>query len=82
MPLTMPSTRRIGSPREALAQGPDERDAAGHRRLEEQVPAGRVGGGEQLGADVGQQLLVGRDDRLAVLQRGRGSARGPARCRR
>ena len=67
---------------EALAQGPDDRDAAGDGRLEEQIAAGRVGGGEQLGADVGEQLLVGRDDRLAVLAARRGSARGPARCRR
>ena len=67
---------------ERLAQRPDERDAAGDRRLEEQVDAGAVGRLEQLGADVGEQLLVGGDDRLAGLQRVERSARGPARCRR
>ena len=67
VPLTMPEHAPDRLAAQALAQGPHERDAAGHRRLEQQVPPGRVGGGEQLGADVGQQLLVGRDDRLAVL---------------
>ena len=52
-----------------LAQRPDERDAAGHRRLEEQVDAGGLGRGEELGADVGEQLLVGGDHRLARLER-------------
>ena len=33
-----------------LAQRADDRDAAGHRRLEEQVDAGGLGGCEQLGA--------------------------------
>ena len=51
---------------ERLAQRPDERDAAGDRRLEQEVDAGGVGRGEELGADVGEQLLVGGDDRLAV----------------
>ena len=54
---------------EALAQRPHERDAAGDRGLEEQVDAVVVGGVEQLDADVGQQLLVGGDDRLAGGQR-------------
>ena len=37
VPLTMPSTRRIGSPRRLSRSGPDERDAAGDGRLEQQV---------------------------------------------
>ena len=52
-----------------LAQRADEGDAPGDGGLEEQVDPRLVGGGEQLGADVGQQLLVGGDDRLP---RGRG----------
>ena len=52
-----------------LAQRAHDRDAAGHRRLEQQVDPGRLGRGEQLGAVVGQQLLVGGDHRLAGLQR-------------
>ena len=55
---------------EALAQRPHERDAAGDGGLEEQVDAVVVGGVEQLDADVGQQLLVRGDDRLAAGQRG------------
>jgi hypothetical protein len=50
---------------QALAQRPHDRDGAGDRRLEEQVDACLLGGIEQLDADVGQQLLVRRDDRLA-----------------
>ena len=50
---------------QALAQRADERDAAGDGRLEQQVDAVGVGGGEQLGADVGEQLLVAGDDGLA-----------------
>ena len=53
----------------ALAQGTDDGDAAGHGRLEQQVDTCVVADAEQLGADVGQQLLVGRDDRLAGAQR-------------
>ena len=69
VPLTMPITRRIGSPRRLSRSAAHERDAAGDGGLEQQVDAGVVGGGEQLGADVGEQLLVGRDDRLAGAQR-------------
>ena len=53
-----------------LAQRPDDRDAAGHGRLEQQVDPGGLGGLEQLGAVVGQQLLVAGDHRLARLQGG------------
>ena len=56
--------------RQRLAQRPDDRDGAGHRRLVEQVdPGGRRHLG-QLGAGGGQQRLVARDDRLAVAQGG------------
>ena len=54
---------------EALAQAAHERDPAGHGGLEQQVDAGVVGDAEQLDADVGEQLLVRRDDRLAGPQR-------------
>ena len=54
---------------QALPQAAHERDAARHRRLEQQVHAAAVGGLEQLDADVGEQLLVGRHDRLAAGQR-------------
>ena len=50
---------------ERLPQRPEERDAPADRRLEQQVDVGGDGRLEQLGADVGQQLLVGADDRLA-----------------
>ena len=50
---------------QALAQGAHERDPAGDGRFEQQVDAVFVGGAEQLDTDVGQQLLVRRDDRLA-----------------
>ena len=70
VPLTMPSTRVIRSPTSDSRSGPDERDAAGDRRLEEQVDAGGVGRLEQLGAVVGQQLLVAGDHRLLGCQRG------------
>ena len=52
-----------------LAQRPDERDATAHRRLEEDVDAGALGGLEQLAAVGGDELLVGGDDRLAAHQR-------------
>ena len=64
-----PADRLAG---QRLAQRPDQRDAAGHRRLEQQVDAGRGRGLEQLGAAVGQELLVAGDHRLAGLERGRG----------
>ena len=70
VPLTMPMHPADRLAGEALAQRADERDAARDRGLEQQVAAGSVGGAEQLGTDVGEQLLVGRDDGLAVLQRG------------
>ena len=70
VPLTMPTTRRIGLAAQALAQHPDERDAAGDGRFEQQVDAVVVGGVEQLDADVGEQLLVGGDHRLAAGERG------------
>ena len=54
---------------EALAQHPHERDPAGDRGFEQQVDVAFVGRCEQLGADVGEQLLVGRHDRLAGPQR-------------
>ena len=66
VPLTMPITRRIGSPRRLSRSAAHERDAAGDGGLEQQVDAVAVGGLEQLDADVGEQLLVGRDDRLAA----------------
>ena len=51
-----------------LAQRPDDRDGAGHRRLVEQVHARRGGDLGQLGAGDGQERLVGGDHRLAVAQ--------------
>jgi hypothetical protein len=50
---------------QGLPQRADERDAAADRRLEQQVDARGLGGREQLGAVVGQQLLVGADHGLA-----------------
>ncbi len=49
---------------QALAQRTDDGDAAGHGRLEEQIDTGFVADAEQFCSDVGQQLLVGGDDRL------------------
>ena len=51
---------------EAFAQRLDDRDAAGDRRLEADHHALRVRGGEDLGAVVREQRLVGGDDVLAV----------------
>ena len=56
---------------QALAKHPDDGDAAGDGGFEQQVDTGVVADPEQLGADVGQQLLVGGDDRLAAAQRSR-----------
>jgi len=55
---------------QALAQCPHDRDPTRHRRLEQEITAGGIGCRVQLGADVRQQLLVGGDDRLAVIERG------------
>ena len=55
---------------QGLPQRPEQRDAAADRRLEEEVDAVGLGRLEQLPAEVGQQLLVGRDDRLAGGERG------------
>jgi hypothetical protein len=59
-----------------LAQRPDQRDGARHRRFEQDVDAGGVGHVEDLGADVGQQLLVGADDGLARLEGVEGEGAG------
>ena len=54
---------------ERFSQWPDQRDAPGDGRFEEQVDTGVVRGAEQLGADVGEQFLVGRDHGLARFER-------------
>ena len=54
---------------QALAQRPHDRDATGYCRFEEEVATSCVGGGVELGADVGEQLFVRGDDRLAVGER-------------
>ena len=54
---------------ERLPQRPDHGDSAADRGLEQQVDAGVVGRCEQLGAHIGEQLLVGGDDRLAGFDR-------------
>ena len=51
-----------------LAERPDDRDGAGHRRLVEQVHARGGGHLGQLRAGGGQERLVGGDHRLAVAQ--------------
>ena len=51
---------------EALAQRLDDRDAAGHRRLEGDHHALLLRGGEDLVAVHGEQRLVGGDHVLAV----------------
>ena len=61
---------------EGLPQGAHEGDAPGHRGLEEQVDACVLGGRRQLGAVVGQQLLVGGHHRLAGAQGGEGQLPG------
>ena len=68
MPLTMPITRRMRSPASDSRSGrmsgmPPATDASNSRS----TPA-PLGGLEQLLADVGEQLLVGGDDRLAGLR--------------
>ena len=49
-----------------LAQHLDHRDRGARRRLEAQLGAGGLGGGEQLRPVAGEQLLVGRHDRGAA----------------
>ena len=61
---------------QALAQAAHERDAAGDGGFEEQVDAVAIGSLEQLDADVGEQLLVRRDDRLAGGEGGRDQLAG------
>ena len=51
-----------------LAQRPDQGDPTRHRRLVEQVEACVRGRLEQLAPDVGEQLLVGGDDRFSGLE--------------
>ena len=53
-----------------LAQRPQDRDRAGDGGLEVEVAAGLLGGLEQRRAVLGEQRLVGGDDRRAVLERG------------
>ena len=59
-----------------LPQGAHDRDGTGHGRLEQEVDAGGVGVGVEVGADVGQQLLVAGDDGLARAQRALDQAAG------
>ena len=70
MPLTIPMTRLMRSPasdsRSGRISGMPAATAASNSRS---TPAA-LGGREQLGADVGEQLLVGGDDGLAVGERG------------
>ncbi len=54
---------------ERLAQHPDDWDDACHGSLEAQLHPARTRRIEQLLAVLGEQLLVGRDDMLAGLQR-------------
>ncbi len=54
---------------ERLAQWPHQRNRPGHRSLEQQVDTGGCRSVVELGAVVGQQLLVGGDDRLAGSER-------------
>ena len=65
----MPITRRIGSPASDWRSGRIKRDAAGDRGLEQQIALRGIRRREQLGAVVGQELLVGGDDGLARLER-------------
>ena len=53
---------------EALLDRPHDRDHPGDRGLEAQLDAGLAGGAEQLLAVLGEQLLVGGDDRAAAAQ--------------
>jgi hypothetical protein len=62
--------------RQALAQDADHRDAAAHRGLVVDVDPGVLGGGEDLGAVLGEQRLVGGDHVLAGGDRGQGRVLG------
>ena len=70
VPLTMPMMRSMRSPasdsRSGRMNGMPPATAASNSRS----TPGLLGRGEQIGADVGQQLLVAGDDRLARLERG------------
>ena len=61
---------------QALAQRPHDRDPAGHGGLEEQIDADLFGDFEELDADVGEQLLVGGDHRLAGSEGGQDQLAG------
>ena len=50
---------------ERLAEHLDHRDRRAHARLEAELDARRRGGGEELGAALGDELLVRGDDGLA-----------------
>jgi len=63
---------------EPLAQHADDRDAAAHARTEIDVHAVLLGSAKDLLATLGQQLLVGRDHRLARVQRGQHQGLGHA----
>ena len=70
VPLTMPITGGDLVADQGLPQRPDDRDGPGDGRLEVEVDPGLLGRGEQGGAVLGEQRLVGRDHRRAVVQRG------------
>ena len=53
---------------QAFAQRTHNRDATGNRSLKEEVAIGSVGCGIQLGTDIGEEFLVGCDDRFTVCQ--------------
>ncbi len=74
VPLTMPSTRRTLSPARRLAQRAQQRDRAGDGGLVVEVDAVLLGGRVQRGAVLGEQRLVGGDDRRSRPPSRRGSA--------
>ena len=53
---------------QAFAQRANDRNATGDGGFEQEVDTSRVGGGEQLGAHVGEKFFVGGDHGLAVGQ--------------
>ena len=77
VPLTIPKTLAISVDAEALLDHADDRDHAGDRRLEAQLDAGLAGDREELVAVLGEQLLVGGDDRLARPAARRARSRAP-----